>query len=63
MAQVTPAALAYCDAMWYARQAKAPSTMFPALDDESVHVRGNVYEALASSSITGPGERKRGKAW
>eukprot|EP00904_Undaria_pinnatifida_P007150 jgi/Undpi1/3565/HiC_scaffold_16.g06937.m1 len=36
-------------------QAKAPATVFPALDDDSVHVRGNVYEALASASITDPG--------
>lgn len=49
----------------HAPQAKAPLTIFPALDDDSVDVRGNVYEALASSSITGPGEKRggRGKQW
>ena len=47
-----------CRIHTYARQAKAPLTVFSALDDDSVDVRGNVYEALASSSVTGPGEEK-----
>lgn len=37
-------------------QADAPVTVFPALDDDNVDVRRNVYEALANASTTGPGE-------
>lgn len=34
----------------------APETVFTALDDDSVDVRRNVYEALANASTVGPGE-------
>lgn len=37
-------------------QARAPETVFTALDDDSVEVRRNIYEALANASTTGPGE-------
>eukprot|EP00752_Nemacystus_decipiens_P009611 g8588.t1 len=38
-------------------KAKAPETVFTALDDDSVHVRRNIYETLANASTTGPGAR------
>ncbi|CAM9977107.1 unnamed protein product [Pylaiella littoralis] len=39
------------------REARAPETIFTALDDGSVDVRRNVYEALANTSTIGPGTR------
>lgn len=33
--------------------------MFKALDDSSVDVRRNIYEALANASTTGPGEKTK----
>ncbi|CAM9585404.1 unnamed protein product, partial [Hapterophycus canaliculatus] len=38
-------------------EARAPETVLSALDDDSVDVRRNIYETLANTSTTGPGER------
>eukprot|EP00903_Cladosiphon_okamuranus_P009251 g8827.t1 len=38
-------------------EARAPETVFTALDDDSADVRRNVYEALANASTTCPGTR------
>lgn len=40
------------------RQAGAPVTVFPALNDDNTDVRRNIYEALANASTTGPGDDK-----
>lgn len=45
-----------CLARFRGFQVGAPAIVFPALDDKNVEVRRNIYEALANTSTTGPGE-------